>query len=150
MLPAYKGRINRKTFLIGNAVGLAVLGFAALIYIVPVAIFDILVGALRESGSPGIFKILYGLFIVPCIFYLFFFSVLFVKRLHDIGFPGILILWIFIGLQVVSQLISFWPLHLISLAMLAGVCLLPGQKSRNIFGPKPTKKFKMQHIVVKF
>lgn len=150
MLPAYKGRINRKTFILGNAIGLGALSFAALLYIVPVAIFDIMISAFTENGAAPLFKVLYSLFLIPCIFYFFFFTVLFVKRLHDIGYPGMLILWVFIGIQVGSQLFGLWQLHLISLAILLAICALPGQKGRNNFGPKPSKKFRLQHITVRF
>lgn len=147
MLPAYHGRINRKTFVFGNIVGLAILGFAALIYIVPVAIIDIVING---SNPSSIFKLLYYVFLIPAIFYFFFFTVLFVKRMHDIGYPGILILWIFIFAQIVSQLLGIWQLSVLSFVILLGVCALPGQKIRNNFGPKPSKKFKINDLVVKF
>ncbi|MGI9027763.1 MAG: DUF805 domain-containing protein [Candidatus Saccharimonadales bacterium] len=148
MLPAFKGRINRKTFVMGNAVGLAVLGFVALIYIVPVAIIDILVSG--AGGSSPIFKFLYGLYGIPAIFYGFFAAVLFVKRMHDIGYPGLLLLGIFFVLEIVSHLADIWVLNILGLVMVLGVCALPGQKIRNSFGPVPQKKFHTKDIVVKF
>ncbi len=148
MLPAYKGRINRKTFVLGNAIGLGVLGFVALIYIVPVAIIDILVSG--AGGSSTVFKVLYSLFAIPALFFFFYASVLFVKRMHDIGYPGLLLLWSFIILEVVSHLINLWFLNIIVFFVLAAVCALPGQKERNTFGPKPNKKFKLESLVVRF
>ena len=147
MLPAYKGRINRKTFVLGNLVGLAVLGFAALIYIVPLAIMDIVING---SNASIIFRALYSLFLIPSLFYFFFFTVLFVKRLHDVGYPGMLILWIFIGLLLGWQLLAIWGLNLAAFAILVIVTLLPGQNARNDFGPKPGKKFKLENITVRF
>lgn len=150
MLPAYDGRINRKTFLLGNIVGLALLGFAALIYIVPLAIADIVINSAGNSGGSIIFKFLYGLFVIPAIFYFFYFTVLFVKRMHDIGYPGLAILWGFIGLELAARLFDIWILNIVGLLIVLGVCALPGQKVRNNFGPKPHKKFSLDNLVVRF
>jgi uncharacterized membrane protein YhaH (DUF805 family) len=147
VLPAYHGRINRKTFILGNAVGLGLLGFAALIYIVPLAIADIVI-----NGSNGsiIFKFLYGLFVIPAIFYFFYFTVLFVKRVHDVGYPGMLILWLFIGAQVAARLLDQPIFTLAGIVLIVGLCALPGQKAQNHFGPKPHKKFRLDDLVVTF
>lgn len=147
MLPAFKGRINRKTFFLGNIVGLAVLGFAGLIYIVPLALIDIIVNG---SNVSPVFKALYALFIIPALFYFFYFSVLFVKRMHDIGFPGLLILWTFIIVEVVARVADIWMLNIAGFVILLAVCFLPGQRRRNNFGPHPGKKFKTSDIVVRF
>lgn len=147
MLPAYRGRINRKTFLAGNVVGLSALGFAALIYIVPLALADIIING---SHNSSIFKLLYMLFVIPAVFYFFYFSVLFVKRLHDIGFPGMLILWLFIGSEIGARLLNLWELNLLGILIVLALCALPGQKSRNNFGPKPSKKFRSADLVVHF
>jgi uncharacterized membrane protein YhaH (DUF805 family) len=148
MLPAYKGRINRKTFVIGNIVGLSLLGFAALIYIVPIAVIDIVVNGTKHAAP--VFKLLYSLFLIPFIFYFFFFTVLFVKRMHDIGFPGLLILWVFIIAEGLARVVDIWELNVLGLLIVLGVCFLPGQKIRNNFGPQPGKKFKMNNLVIKF
>lgn len=148
MLPAFKGRINRKTFVLGNAIGLALLGGVALIYIVPVAIIDIIISG--EGGSSPVFKVLYSLFIIPALFYFFFAAVLFVKRMHDIGYPGMLLLWTFIIMEGVSRVIDLWELNVLGLIIILGVCGLPGQKDRNVFGPKPHKNFKLHNLVLKF
>ena len=147
LLDAFRGRINRKTFILGNLIGLAVLGFAALIYIVPVAIVDIVV---KGSEIPFIFKFLYALFLIPILFYLFYFSVLFVRRMHDIGYPGMLILWITIGLQVIWRLMDVWGLNILGLIIVLLITLIPGKKDRNSFGPRPGKKFKLENIVIRF
>ncbi len=148
MLPAFKGRINRKTFVLGNAVGLAVLGFIALIYIGPVAIIDILVSG--SGGSASIFKVFYALYAVPILLFGFYAAVLFVKRMHDIGYPGMLLLWTFILLQVVSRLADVWVLNIIGFVIVLGVCALPGQKKHNNFGPAPHKNFRLRDLVIKF
>lgn len=148
MLPAFKGRINRKTFVLGNAVGLAVLGFIALIYIGPIAVIDILVSG--SGGSASIFKVFYAFYAIPVLFYAFYGAVLFVKRMHDIGYPGMLLLWVFLLLQVVSRLADIWILNIIGLVIVLGVCALPGQKKHNSFGPTPHKKFRLRDLVIKF
>lgn len=147
MLPAYKGRVNRKTFILGNIVGLTILGFAGLIYIVPLAIMDIVING---SNASSVFKVLYGLFIIPVVFYLFYASVLLVKRMHDIGYPGLLILWSFIFLEAVSRLTDLWFINAALFLAVLGICALPGQKKVNSFGAKPGKKFKLDNLVVRF
>lgn len=148
MLPAFKGRINRKSFVLGNALGLATLGFVALIYIVPVAVVDILVSG--SGGSSPVFKALYALFIIPALFYFFFAAVLFVRRMHDIGYPGLLVLWTFIISEVVARVADIWVLNILGLVIVLGVCALPGQKTHNNFGPKPHKKFRINDVIVRF
>jgi uncharacterized membrane protein YhaH (DUF805 family) len=148
MLPAFKGRINRKTFILGNMVGLAVMGFIALIYIVPIAVIDIIVRG--SDNAPLLFKGLYSLYLIPGIFFLFFFAVLFVKRMHDIGYPGMLILWSFIVIEILARLADIWLLNILGIVLLLAVCALPGQKSSNSFGPKPGKRFRVQNLVIKF
>lgn len=150
MLPAFKGRINRKTFVIGNLIGLGVLGFIGMIYILPIAIIDLVVNSLAKANASGFFKILYGFFIIPVIFWFFYFSVLFVKRMHDIGYPGLLILWGFIIVEVIGHLMTLPILNALGFLVLIGVALLPGQKVRNPHGPKPGKKFKLADLTVKF
>jgi uncharacterized membrane protein YhaH (DUF805 family) len=147
MLPAYKGRINRKTFLIGNIIGLCVLGFAALLYIVPLAIMDIVI---NKSTVSSVFRVLYSLFLIPALFYFFYFSVLFVKRMHDIGYPGLLILWSFIIMEGVARVLDIWVLNIVGFVLIIGVCALPGQKARNNFGQKPHKKFKLADLAIRF
>lgn len=147
MLPAYHGRITRTTFVIGNAIGLGILGFIALIYIVPIAILDIVING---SNASSVFKVLYSLIGIPALFYLFFFTVLFVRRMHDIGYPGIAILWAFIILQGVAHVADIFILNVIGLLVILGLCALPGQKVRNNFGPKPQKKFALKDLVIKF
>ena len=131
----------------GNIVGLSALGFAGLLYIVPLAIIDIIVSG---SNVSPVFKALYMLFIVPAIFYFFYFSVLFVKRMHDIGFPGLLILGFIIILELIARIVDIQILNIAGFVILLGVSALPGQKNRNSFGQRPQKKFKTADIVVRF
>ncbi len=150
MLPAFKGRINRKTFILGNIIGLGVLGVIAMIYVVPIAIIDLVINSLAKANASGFFRILYMLLIIPAIFWFFYFSVLFVKRMHDIGYPGMLILWAFIAVEVIGHLLNLPILNAFGFITLVGVALLPGQKVRNPHGPKPGKKFKLADLTIKF
>lgn len=147
MLPAYKGRINRKTFILGNIIGLAVLGFGALIYIVPLALMDIVING---SNASAVFRVLYSLFVIPALFYFFYFSVLFVRRLHDMGFPGMLIFWSFIFMEGVARILDIWVLNIVGFLIILSICLLPGQKTRNNFGQKPGRKFKLSDLAIHF
>lgn len=129
-------------------VGLGVMGFIALIYIVPIAVIDIIVRG--SDNAPWLFKTLYTLYFIPGIFYLFFFAVLFVKRMHDIGYPGMLILWSFIVIEILARLADIWLLNILGIVLLLAVCALPGQKGSNNFGPKPSKRFRLQNLVIRF
>lgn len=146
MLPAFNGRLTRTGFVIGNAIGIAILGFIAFIYIVPLAILDIVING---SNGSEVFKILYMLYGIPALFYFFYFCVLFVRRMHDIGYPGMLILWIFIGLEGVARVADIWLLNLAGIVIVLGLCALPGQKTKNTFGPKPHKKFAIKDLLIK-
>lgn len=146
MLPAFSGRITRTTFVFGNAIGLGILAFVALIYIVPLAVLDIVVNG---SNPSPVFPFLYSLFVIPTLFYFFFFSVLFVRRMHDIGYPGMLILWAFILVEAMARFLDIWMLNIVGLLIVLGLCALPGQKVRNSFGPKPHKKFALKDLVIK-
>lgn len=151
MLPAYRGRINRKSFVAGNVLGIGLLGFAALIYIVPIAIIDILITSVANfTAVEPVFKVLYSLFLIPAVFYFFYFSVLFVKRIHDIGYPGILLLWLLIGSEVAARVLDISLLNLLGVAIVALAVVVPGQKIRNKFGAKPTKRFNLKELSVKF
>ena len=147
MLPAYKGRINRKTFMLGNIIGLTVLGFASALYLVPLALIDIVVNVV---GSDTIFKVLYALIVIPAIYFFFYFSVLFVKRLHDVGYPGMLILGAFTLLIAIAYFTDIGLLNLLAILIVLALAVIPGQKQRNHFGPVPSKKFKLDHLSIKF
>lgn len=146
MLGAFKGRVNRKTFVLGNLIGVTALGFAGLIYIVPLALIDIII---NKDFVSFIFRGLYALFLIPLVFYLFFFSVMFVRRLHDAGRPGMLLLWLFFGLLAAWKVTDIWGLNIAAFVILLIVTLVPGQKGRNPFGAKPGKKFKMDDLAIK-
>jgi uncharacterized membrane protein YhaH (DUF805 family) len=150
MLHAFHGRINRKTFLLGNMLGLSILGFIALIYIVPVAVIDLVVNASAGAGAGSVFKVLYGLYLIPVLFYAFYAAVLFVKRMHDIGYPGMFILIVFVISQVLSRIADIWLLNILAFVIVSVVCLFPGKKDRNNFGPKPHKKFRLRDLIIKF
>ena len=145
MLHAYRGRINRKTFVLGILIGLAALGFAALIYIVPLALIEIV--AFGSEGSV-IIRVLYGLFVIPIIFFLFYASVLFVRRLHDIGFPGMIILWSIVLLMGLGRVLDIWLLNLLAVLIVGLVTLAPGQKDRNRFGAKAPRKFSLKQLAI--
>ena len=151
LLDAFHGRINRKTFIIGNMVGLAVLGAAAVLFFVPIALIDLVVSSATDSSlGAGIFKIIYSLFIIPAIFWFFFFSTLFVKRVHDIGYPGMLILFAFIAVEILGRLANIPIFNLVGIILMLVVILLPGQKGRTNFGAQPPKKFYLKNIIIKF
>ena len=145
MLPAYSGRVDRKTFLIGICFGLGGLAIVALIYIVPIAVIDIII---NKPGVTSVLSFLYKLYALPVLFFYFFFSILFVRRIHDLGYPGMLALFGFTGAIVLGKLLDFAVLNLLALLLLAVITLKKGQASRNNFGPKPPKRFKSENLKV--
>lgn len=146
MLNAFHGRINRKTFIFGNLIGLGALGFVAFILLVPPAFIDII---LNNSVSHLIYKTFFYFLLLPGLVYFFYFSVLFVKRVHDIGYPGMVWLGSFVLSEILAKLTDISMFNLIGALIIAAICVLPGQKIRNEFGGKPHKVFKLTNVIPK-
>lgn len=139
------GRINRKTFIIGNMFGLFVLGVISFLVIVPLALIDIVI---KNKEADSIINSLYYIVAFPALLYLVYLSVLMIKRAHDIGLPGLLIVIGFFTAIVVSKLTGVHYFNLFSLLILFALALIPGNKTRNNFGPTPRKKFKLTELKI--
>ena len=147
MLSALHGRINRRTFVIGNAIGLAVLVFFTALIVLPLAIIEL---ALNSDRVDTILNPLYYLVAFPALLYYFFFVTLMVKRAHDVGWPGFFIATGFTVAVALGQVFELFPLNLLALLTILFFALKPGQKSRNNFGPVPRKAFKLEQLKVTF
>jgi uncharacterized membrane protein YhaH (DUF805 family) len=144
-----EGRIDRKTFMIGNALGLSVLGFATFLIMVPTAIIDLAIAESHQS-THSVINLFYKLVIIPAAVYFIYFSVLFVRRLHDIGLPGLLPLIGFIVLVGASRKLDLFIVNMIWLLILVFLCVKPGTKHRNNYGPPLRKKFSLNNLKVTF
>lgn len=142
MMPLLEGRIDRKTFVLGIAVGLGVLLAVIIIFIIPIGLIDIIV---NQSNRVS-FKPIYFIFVVPAVVYIFYFSVMAIKRAHDFGWPGVPLLFLIGVSEVISQFTGWWLPHLLVLLMLLALCVLPSQKERNKFGPRPHKRFRFANL----
>ena len=104
------GRVSRKAYALA----------AALMVVVQVFVFYRI--GLAEEGSPEFGMWMFGFMLVfPLIMWASF--ALSVKRLHDIGKPGALALMLFIPM--------------LSAIVFIVLCLIPGDKGANRYGPTP-------------
>ncbi len=143
MLPLLEGRINRTTFVIGSGLGLAILGLVVAIFIIPVALIDIVINGSRISA---VFKPIYYIFLVPLLVYLCYFGILAIKRTHDCGLPGIPLFILFVGFMAAGRLSDVWLLNLAGLVLVALLFVIPGQRARNKFGPRPPARFRFSSL----
>lgn len=141
-MPLLEGRIDRKTFVIASGAGLGVLLAVIAVFIIPIGLIDIVV---NQSHSIN-FKPVYFIFLVPAAVYAFYFSVLAIKRAHDLGLPGVPLLFLLGFLEVISKLTGWWVPHLLVLGMLISLIACPGHKARNKFGPSPHKRFRFANL----
>lgn len=147
MLESLSGRINRKTFIFGNLVAAGVLLFFVLIIVLPLAILDL---AINNKTFDEIVGVLYLAVIFPLLLYYFYFVVLMVKRVHDIGLPGLLLVIAFTAALLLGRINSLWFLNLISIGLFLFLCIKPGASERNNFGPVPRRPFRLNHLKVHF
>jgi uncharacterized membrane protein YhaH (DUF805 family) len=114
----FKGRLNRRNFLIGFLLYLLVASLLVLFMILP----------LLSSNSNDIPSLNILLFIAIDIILLVFGSSLFIRRLHDMGKSG----WY---LLIVIMPVVVW-------FFLLWVFLKGGQKDSNKYGDKPSEKIR--------
>lgn len=142
-MPLLEGRIDRKTFIIGSGVGLGFLLGVIIVFIVPIALIDIVINLSNDIN----FRPVYYIILIPAaVIYAFYFSVLAIKRAHDFGFPGIPLLGLVGILEVTSRLSGQWLPHLLVLMLLVVLIVLPGHKGSNKFGPSPHKRFRFANL----
>ena len=112
----FKGRLNRRNFLIGFILYLLIASLLVLFMILP----------LFSSNSNDIPSLNILVFIVVDIILLVFGSSLFIRRLHDMGKSG----W-YLLLVIIPVVVWFFLLW---------VFLKDGQKDSNKYGDKPSEK----------
>lgn len=147
MLPALEGRINRKTYIIGNLVAIGVLIAFCSIIVIPLAILQLAIG---NKTFDDVLSILYFAVIFPALLYYFYFCVLMVKRAHDIGYPGLLLAFGFTLAMIIGHFFDLYLLNILAILLIGLLCAMPGKKSRNNFGPVPRKTFKVDSLKVTF
>lgn len=145
MAGALQGRIDRKTFIIGNAIAFGAFLFAAALIMIPLAILSL---ALNSRTFDGIMGILVLVIAFPALFYFLYFCMLMIKRAHDIGWPGLLLVSAFTLGVIVGQTTELYFFNFLALIIFLFFCLKPGMKARNNFGPAPRKKFKLENLKV--
>jgi uncharacterized membrane protein YhaH (DUF805 family) len=114
----FKGRLNRRNFLIGFLLYLLIAFVLVILMVLP----------LLGSNSNDIPSLNILVFIVIDIILLIFAYSLFIRRLHDIGKSGWYLLLVII--PVVIWFFLFW------------VSLKGGQKDSNKYGDKPSEKIR--------
>ena len=147
MLPAFSGRINRRTYIVGNILALGLLLVACAFIMIPVALLDL---ALNSKTADEILGVLYYVVIFPAILYYFYFVVLMVKRAHDLAWPGLVLAFGFTAAEVIARVFDIYQLNLLAILVLVFFCTMPGKKHRNNFGPVPRKNFKLSSLKVTF
>jgi len=140
MLGALHGRIDRKTFIIGNLVAFGAFLAAAALIMIPLAIVSLVLNSRAFDEVMGVLVLVIAF---PAIFYYLYFCMLMVKRAHDIGWPGLLLVLGFTLAVVFGRVLDLYQL-----IILLFFALKPGMKARNNFGPVPRKKFKMDNLKV--
>lgn len=145
MFNALQGRIDRKTFIIGNLIAFGAFLLAAALIMVPLAILSLV---FNSKLFDEIMSVLLFFIAFPALFYYLYFSMLMVKRAHDIGWPGLLIIIGFTLALVFGRVFDLYQLNFLAVLLFLFFCLKRGVKSRNQFGPAPRKKFKLSNLGV--
>ncbi len=147
MLNALSGRLNRRTYIVGNVIAIGALIFVCALIMIPLAILSLVLHSkLFDEGVSLLVKIL----ILPLMLWLFYFVVLMVRRLHDINLPGLLVVVVFFGLMAIGRVMDIWLLNLLGMLIVLTICLIPGKKHRNQFGPHPRKRVNFDDLKVNF
>ncbi len=130
--------------MIGSGLGLGIMILVIGIFIVPVALIDIVINGSRVSAA---FKpIYYIVFLIPAIAYFLYFCILTIRRAHDCGYPGVPILTVFVIVELIGRMANLWLLSLGGFLLLGLLFLIPGQKTRNNFGARPPARFRLSSL----
>ena len=137
------GRINRKTFIYGNLIALAILIFVSMLVMIPVAILELV---MNNKTADSVLNSAFYLLALPVIIYIFYICVLMVKRAHDLGWPGLLISIGFVLSLVLAKVLDINYFNMVAVLVIVGLAIMPGAKKRNNFGPTPRKKFSFEAL----
>lgn len=147
MFNALQGRIDRKTFIAGNALAFGAFLLAAALIMVPLAIVSLVLNSKTYDEIMGVLVLTIAF---PGLFYYLYFCMLMIKRAHDVGWPGLLLVIGFTVGIVVGQLTPLYQFNFLAALIFLFFCLKPGMKSRNNFGPAPRKKFRLENLKVSY
>ena len=145
MLKAFQGRINRRTYIVGNLMAIGFLAVAVFLIVIPIALLQLLLDGRTGSSFLPLFYVLAA---IPAILYYLYVIVLLIRRTHDIGFPGIILAACFTGLLIFGRLFDLNILNILGALVIIALAIIPGQPKKNSFGPKPRKKLSKNKLKV--
>lgn len=140
-----KGRINRRTFLAGNLIALAILIMVCLLIVLPTAILDLVI---NSKASDVIFQVLYYSVALPGVIYLVYICIMMIRRAHDFNMPGLLMVTGFVLLLVLGKMTGVNMFNLFAVIMFIALMSVPGSKNRNSFGLPPRKKLRLADLKI--
>lgn len=137
----FKGRIDRKTFMLGMAIvgGLTVVIALALLF--PIAVIGLVVPLI--SSSPILEKII---LLIPASFFAIAGFSLFIKRAHDLGSDGAIWFGALVGAVVIRVMADNAIANLLPILVIVLLCALPGNEGSNRYGRQPSKKLRVKAI----
>lgn len=139
------GRINRKTFILGLALATAVLVAICTLVVLPLALLDLVI---NNKIIDSILSVLYYIVAFPGFLYLIFISIMMVRRAHDFNMPGLLMVLLFIGSIGLGFVTDIHYFNIGATLTIVALCLVPGSKTRNRFGPAPRSRFSVKGLKV--
>lgn len=136
-----KGRLDRRSFFIAACIASFVALSVMMIVMIPIALIGIISPKVGDSFVlKGVILLAGAAVAIP---YLALMASLIIRRAHDFGSRGSLWILSFTSLLVLERLLDMSTLRLIVLLGLFALCVVPGNKVRNFYGGKPSKKFKL-------
>ncbi len=143
-MKSFKGRINRRTYLVGSIISVATAGLLMVFVLIPFAILDFM---LPSVGASEIIRWLQKiLLIIPAGYFLLMTLLLTSRRAQDFGHNGTK--WIIaLALIFLAKHYLGHPIFSLLLLIVIGLlCLVPGVQRRNKFGGKQPAKLNLQDV----
>lgn len=135
-----KGRLDRRSFFIASAVASVTALVVMMIVLVPIALIGIISPKVGDSFVlKGVTLFAGAAIAVP---YLVMMASLIIRRAHDFGSRGSLWILGLSSLLIAERILDMSTLRLIVILGILILCVFPGNKVRNFYGGKPSKKFK--------
>lgn len=136
-----KGRLDRRAFISASAIASVVALVVLMVVLVPVALIGIISPTVGNSFViKGVTMVAGVAIAVP---YLVLMASLIIRRVHDFGGRGSLWLFALFLCLVLEHLLDMGIFRLLLVFGVLVLCVIPGSKVRNYYGPKPNKKFKL-------
>lgn len=139
----FKGRADRKTYIIGMGLILIITVALMLAFLIPLAAIELVVPAFRDGGPAFIDRLV---LIVPTLFLVISSFSLLIRRAHDIGSDGLVWLVALAIALAARVLLDSGIAGLLPMLVLGALAIIPGNLKANRYGRKPPKKFTAKHI----